>query len=98
QQVTESVQAVFAEARERILSGDIDLTIFDEANSALHREALQLAQLLELIEQRPPHVELVFTGRRAPQQLCEVADLVTVMQAEKHPLQKGVVARRGIEY
>jgi len=98
QQVSESVQQVFSQAREQILAGKVDLAIFDEGNGTLHREALQLEQVLELIEQRPRHVELVFTGRRAPQKLCEVADLVTVMQAERHPLQKGVAARRGIEY
>jgi len=98
QQVSASVQQVFVQARERVLAGEVDLAIFDEGNGALHRKALQLEQVLELIGQRPPHVELVFTGRRAPRELCDAADLVTLMQAEKHPLQKGVAARRGIEY
>jgi len=98
QRVQESVQNAFERARELVLGGKVDLVIFDEAHGALQREALQMTQVLELIQQRPEHVELVFTGRRAPQKLLEVADLVTVLQAEKHPLQQGVAARRGIEY
>ena len=47
---------------------------------------------------RPPHVELILTGRRVPQELIEQADLVTEMREVKHPYQKGISARRGIEY
>jgi len=98
QRVAESVQQVFSEARARILAGGVDVAIFDEVNGALHRGALELAEVLALIDARPGGVELVLTGRNAPQQLLERADLVTVMQAHTHPFSRGVAARRGIEY
>ncbi len=98
QQVSESVRQVFVQARATIMAGDIDLAIFDEAHGALRRGALEAKQLLELVAQRPAHVELVFTGRHAPQELLEVADLVTEMLAQKHPYRQGIKARQGIEY
>jgi len=98
QQVRESVQQVFEQAHKKILAGEVDLVVFDEANGALSRGALDLEQVLELIASRPANVELVFTGRNAPQELLEVADLVTEMKLHKHPFQQGIAARRGIEY
>jgi len=97
-QVEASVQQAFARGRERILAGTVDVAIFDEANGALRRGALQLDQVLELIDERPADVELVFTGRHAPRGLLERADLVTCMQDEKHPLRQGIAARRGIDF
>ncbi len=85
-------------ARQRILSGAVDLAIFDEANNALHHGYLDLDELLALIEERPPHVEIVVTGRNAPRQLLDRADLVTRMEPVRHPLAAGVAARRGIEF
>ena len=96
--VAASVQRVFAAARQRIASGDLDLVVFDEINGAARRGALPLAALLDLLDQRPPSLEIVLTGRDAhPQLLCR-ADLVTEMVAIKHPLAQGIAARRGIEY
>lgn len=96
--VVVSVAQTFAAARVRIASGAIDLAIFDELNNAVHRGALPLIAVLELCDQRPAATELVFTGRHAPPELLERADLVTVMNAYKHPLQQGIPARPGIEY
>ena len=96
--VATSVAQIFAAAQARIASGEIALAIFDEINNALHRGALPLAAVLELCEQCPDSTELVFTGRHAPLELLERADLVTVMNAYKHPVQQGIPARLGIEY
>jgi len=96
--VAASVAGTFAEARRRILAGAVDLAIFDEANNALGRGDLSLSDVLDLIEARPDHVELVFTGRHAPAELLERADLVTDMQAVRHPFAAGLPARKGIEY
>lgn len=98
QRVAASVQQAFERARERIRSGRIELAIFDEANVALHRGDLPLAEVLDLVENRPPGVELVFTGRYAPEPLLACADLVTRMEAVRHPFAAGIPARRGIEY
>jgi cob(I)alamin adenosyltransferase len=96
--VAASVAGAFAEGRRRILAGAVDLAILDEANNALHRGDLPLADILSLIEARPSHVELVFTGRHAPAALLARADLVTDMEAVRHPFAAGIPARRGIEY
>ena len=65
---------------------------------ALFFELLTVDEVLSLIENRPPGVELVLTGRRVPEKLIAHADLVTEMREIKHPYQKGIKARRGIEY
>jgi cob(I)alamin adenosyltransferase len=98
EEVAASVQRVFAAARQRIASGGVDLVVFDEINGAVRRGALPLGALLDLLNQRPPAVEIVLTGRAAHPQVLERADLVTEMVAIKHPLAQGIAARQGIEY
>ncbi|MBN1484332.1 MAG: cob(I)yrinic acid a,c-diamide adenosyltransferase [Chloroflexia bacterium] len=85
-------------ARQVLHGGDYDLVVLDEICVALHFELLQLEQVLELVEGKPPAVELILTGRRAPAALIERADLVTEMREVKHPYQQGIMAREGIEY
>lgn len=75
-----------------------DLLILDEINVALAYGLLDLRDVLNLIEAKPPRLELVLTGRWAPQKLIEVANLVTEMKEVKHPHQRGIKARKGIEY
>ncbi len=84
-------------ARDLVLSGDWDLVILDELNVALHHGLLDVVPVLAVLGGRPAHVEVVVTGRNAPDELCAVADLVTEMAACKHPY-PGIRARRGIEY
>lgn len=96
--VAASIESTFAEARGKILAGACDLAVFDELNNALHRGYLPLAELLQLLDERPAGVEIVLTGRNAPAELLERADLVTRMEAVKHPYSQGIQARRGIEY
>ena len=98
EEVATSVQRAFAAARRRIAAGDLDLVIFDEINGAVRRNVLPLAELLALLDQRPPALEIVLTGRDAHPQVLRRADLVTEMVAIKHPLAQGIAARRGIEY
>ncbi|HID89187.1 MAG TPA: cob(I)yrinic acid a,c-diamide adenosyltransferase, partial [Anaerolineae bacterium] len=58
---------------------------------------LTVEEVLTFIEQKPPDVELILTGRRAPQEIIDRADLVTEMREVKHYYQQGVMARKGIE-
>ena len=81
-----------------IQSGDYDLVILDEANVAVDFELFSIDDLLAAIDERPEHVELVITGRKAHPRLIERADLVTEMREVKHYYQDGLGARRGIEY
>lgn len=87
-----------SKARAALLSGEYDLVILDEVNVALDFALVGLADVLELIEKRPPHVELVLTGRSAHPEVVRVADLVSEILNIKHHYDAGVGAREGIEF
>lgn len=75
-----------------------DLIIMDEIVYAHHKSLVSTAQLKELIANRDEHVEIVMTGRGASEELIELADLVSQIEPIKHPYQKGIDARKGIEF
>jgi cob(I)alamin adenosyltransferase len=85
-------------AEETIKGGRYDVVILDEVNVALSLKLISLEKVLRLIKEKPKHVELVLTGRDAPEEIIEAADLVTEMREIKHPYKKGLPARKGIEY
>ena len=85
-------------AREVVMSGEYDIVILDEVNVALYFGLIEVEDVLELIRSKPPHVELVLTGRKAPEEIVEAADLVTEMKEIKHPYRRGVPPRPGIEF
>lgn len=84
-------------AKEAVQSGAYDLVVVDELNVALFFGLIDEAATKELLRLRRPDVELVLTGRNAPQWLLDAADLVTEMREIKHYYQQGVEARKGIE-
>ena len=94
EQAREALQA----ARAAISSGKFDLVVLDEVNVAVAWKLIEVEELIKLIEKKPQNVELILTGRYADQRLIERADLVTEMVEVKHPYQKGIKARKGIEY
>jgi cob(I)alamin adenosyltransferase len=83
---------------EAVKSGDYDMVILDELFIAHWRGFISLQQILDLIKDKPPHVELVMTGRKAPQEIVKKADLVSEILMIKHPFNEGVKQRKGIEY
>jgi len=85
-------------ARAAVHSGRYSIVVLDEVCVALHFELLALEEILAFLEEKPAGVELILTGRRAPAELVERADLVTEMREVKHPYAQGVPARKGIEY
>ena len=85
------------QARKALLSGDYDIVVLDEVNVALWFGLLAVEDVLGLLDQRPDDVEVILTGRRAPQELIDRADLVTEMREVKHYYVQGVTARKGIE-
>lgn len=95
---TEMATKAFEAGKKAVESGKYDLVIFDEINVALNKQLLSAAQVLEMTNAKPNHVELVFTGRNAPQEILDRADYVTVMTLKKHPYMKGIFARKGIEF
>ncbi len=87
--------------RERLLSGQYDLIILDEEICALKYmdfSLIELKDLLELLKQKPPQTHIILTGRNAPPELIEAADLVTEMREIKHPMKRGIPAQQGIDY
>ena len=94
----EQTRFALASAREAVLSGKYDLVMLDEVNVALGYDLIELEEVVDLINIKPPEVELILTGRYADNRLIEMADLVTEMVNVKHPFDKGIKARKGIEY
>ena len=88
----------FELAKKVIEGGDFDIVILDEINVAMHLKLIGVNEVLGLIRNKPRHVELVLTGRNAPSEIVEIADLVTEMKEIKHPYTLGVKPRKGIEY
>ncbi len=86
-----------AKIRAAIESEEYDLVILDEANVAVKMGVISVEKLLALVNDKPEHVEIVITGRGAPSELIDRADLVTEMREIKHYYHSGVKARRGIE-
>ncbi len=91
-------QAGWQHGLDALRCGWYDVVILDEVNVALDYGLISLPQVLELLDARPPEVELVLTGRGAHPQVVERADLVTEMRAIKHPYAAGIDGRKGIEY
>jgi len=85
-------------AEEKLTKGDYDIIVLDEIFTALNKELITTAQVIDLLDKKPENVELVLTGRKAPREVIERADLVTEMAAVKHPFSEGVKGRKGIEY
>lgn len=84
-------------AKNMIKSGNYDLVILDEINCVLAKDLIPVKEVLDVVKEHGK-VELVLTGRDAPEEIIEAADYVNVVQRIKHPWQKGIVARKGIEY
>jgi cob(I)alamin adenosyltransferase len=86
-------------AKEALRNHTCDLLILDEINVAVEWTLLTVKQQLELIEIKPVDVELIMTGRYAPQEVIDAADLVTEMTEVKHYFStEKILARRGFEY
>lgn len=77
---------------------EIDLLILDEILISYRDGYLEEEELLQLLEDKPEDLEVILTGRGASEKLIEAADLVSRMENVKHPLEKGVGSRKGIDY
>lgn len=88
----------FSKLAARTIAGEFGVVVLDEIVDAVNCGLISEASLLNLLEVRPPDVEIVMTGREPGKRLAVVADYHTDFVCKKHPYQKGVSARRGIEY
>lgn len=85
-------------AKDVVRSGEYDIVILDEINVALDLKLIDLEETLKMIKNKPAHVELVLTGRSAPDRIIEAANLVSEVKEIKHPFKEGYKSRWGIEY
>lgn len=85
-------------ARTKSTDGSCDILILDELNYALSMNLLDAAEAVEVISSRSPNVEIVVTGRGTPEQLVQIADLITTAVEVKHHYAKGISQVEGIDY
>lgn len=89
----------WALAQEKIASGNYDVIALDEVTYAFQFGWLNINDVIEWLRaNKPSELHLIFTGRDAPPELVEFADLVTEMREIKHPFQKGILAQAGVEF
>jgi len=86
------------EVSEIILKDKYDMLILDEICIALHYHLFEVYEVIAFLNAKPAEMEIVMTGRYAPPELYEAADLVTEMTEIKHYYNKGIEARKGIEF
>jgi len=98
EELRSSAEQSFAFAEKIIVDGGYDMVILDEIFIAVNKGLVSTEQVLNLMNKKPETMELILTGRGAPKEITQKADLVTEMTAIKHPFTKGIAARKGIEY
>ena len=87
----------WAAAKEKLASGDYDMVVLDEVTYPINWGWIAIEDAVEAIRTRPDKVNVILTGRDAPDGLVEIADTVTDMRKVKHAFDRGVRARRGID-
>lgn len=86
------------EIEDIIISGEYDMIVLDEVTIALYYKLFSVDDVIKVLQIKPNKTEIVITGRYAPDELIEIADLVTEMKEIKHYYNMGVEAREGIEF
>ncbi|HEX2923350.1 MAG TPA: cob(I)yrinic acid a,c-diamide adenosyltransferase [Chloroflexota bacterium] len=94
----QAAQEALRITREKMLSGQYRMVVMDEVLGAVKAGLVSIQQILELIEEKPPRLNLVLTGRDAPQEIIDAADLATEMRLIKHPYDQGIAAQKGVEF
>ncbi|HLD96606.1 MAG TPA: cob(I)yrinic acid a,c-diamide adenosyltransferase [Patescibacteria group bacterium] len=84
--------------RKKVKNGSYRLLILDEVNVAVSLGLIDVRDVLGFLKDRPPNLNVILTGRGAPAEFVEIADLVSEVREVKHPFSGGVKAKRGIEY
>jgi cob(I)alamin adenosyltransferase len=93
-----AAQTGLNEVSEIVQKNACDVLILDEVCIALHYELFELNEIINLLHEKPESMEIILTGRYAPKELMDKADLVTEMKEIKHYFNMGIQAREGIEY
>ncbi len=94
----EAARAAWEQAKREMQSGAQHVLILDEINNAFRFGLLPPAEVIEALRTRPPELHVVLTGRGAPPEILDIADLVTEMKSVKHPYEHGIPAQYGIDF
>lgn len=97
-ELREDVGKAFEFCRKVSSGCECDVLILDEIMGVIKNGLLTIHEVLDFIKSKPDSMELILTGRDAPEEIIEVSDLVTEMKEIKHYINEGVGERRGIEY
>ena len=85
-------------SNEKIQSGKYDIVILDEINYAINLNLISVDDVLGIIKSKPKEIDLILTGNHVKDEIINIADLVTEMKEIKHPFQKGIKAKKGIDF
>ena len=96
-ELQEDIDKAIQFVKDRLESGDCDLLILDEVMGSIKNKLIDVDKLVSMLKNRKPHMEVVLTGRNVPAEIVEIADYVSEINPIKHPFEKGIPARRGIE-
>ena len=88
---------MFEQVLAKIKNGGYSLLILDEVIGALNAKVFEMPKLIEFLRHKPENLEVVLTGRNPAPELVEIADYVSEMRKVKHPMDRGIMAREGIE-
>ena len=95
----DKARAAWTLAQEKIASGAFDLMVLDEMTYGFQLGWLEVNAVIAWLQaNKPPELHLIITGRNAPNELIEYADLVTEMREIKHPYTRGIKAQAGVEF
>ncbi|WP_261467522.1 cob(I)yrinic acid a,c-diamide adenosyltransferase [Serratia fonticola] len=95
---TAACQAVWQHGKRMLADSSLDMVLMDELTYMVSYGYLELAELLEALEQRPTHQTVIITGRGCHRDLLELADTVTEMRPVKHAFEAGIKAQQGIDW
>ena len=96
----EEARIAYTKLLEEVLemAEDYDLLILDEAVSSCNHGTIPEDLVVDFLRRKPDNLEVVLTGRKPSERLVELADYVTEMKKIKHPIDDGIIARKGIEF
>lgn len=94
----QAAEKAFDFAKKKIAEGDYDLLILDEVNNAVHLGLLDVSEVLDFLKSKPEKLSVILTGRDSPKEFIKMGDLVSEVKDIKHPYEKGISAKKGIEF
>lgn len=97
-ELKEEIREAFDFVKMTLKSNECDLLILDEIMAVMSNKLLDVSDVISVLKNKPSKVEIILTGRDAPKDILDLADYVSEVVLRKHPFEKGVGAREGIEY